>query len=221
MKKKNLILIFSLVLVLNGCLNYTQITTIRTDDSGESYIHYWMKFYTKNDSSLISQLGIFNKDTLVNQFSASFTKINSLKVFKDFSDSTIHAQIKFKFSKFDSLNLLRPFKNSELSIKKGPNGTKIFSQFIPPFATGFGFDTKSIKIKYTYYLPGEIINNNATSKSNNKLVWDYSLDDIGKGKIISATYIPFRLKETPPIIYALALIVLLIVLLFLFKKKKV
>ncbi len=220
MKKKSLILIFSLVLVLSGCLNYTQITTIKTDDSGKSYIHYWMKFYTKNDSSLISQLGIFDKDTLVNQFSASFTKINGVKVFKDFTDSTIHAQIKFEFSKFDSLNLLKPFKNNELSIKEGTDDTKIFSQFIPPFATGFGFNIKSIRIKYTYYLPGEIISHNASSKSNNKLIWDFSLDEIGKGKTITATYIPFKLKETPPIIYALALGVLLIVILFLFKKKK-
>ncbi len=217
---KNFLTILILSVFLSGCLNYTQITTIRTDDSGKMFIHYWMNSFTKNDSAFINQLGIFNKDSLKSQFSKSFVDIKNIEIYHDYNDSTIHAQIEFYFTKFDSLNLLRPFKNNELSIKDGPEGTKIFSQFIPPFATGFGFDTKSFRVKYVYYLPGEIIKHNAKSRSNNKLVWEYNLDEIGTGKTIRATYIPFKLKETPLAIYILSLIVLLIVLFYLFKKRK-
>ncbi len=220
MKKKIFPGILLLLLLLSGCLNYEQITTIKTDDSGKMFIHYWMKLPSNQDSILIDQLGIFNKDSLKTQFSASFTTVKNVNVFNDFNDSTIHAQIEFEFTKLDSLNLLKPFRNNELSIKKGPENTKIFSQFIPPFATGFGFEPKQYKLKYIYYLPGEIIKHNAREISNNKLTWEFTLEDIGTGKTITATYIPFKLKETPPIIYILSFLVLLIVIIFLFKKRK-
>ncbi len=220
MKNKTFSGFLLLLILLTGCLNYEQITTVRTDDSGKMFIHYWMKFYSNQDSILVNQLGIFNEDSVKSQFSSSFTTVKTVNVFSDFTDSTIHAQIEFEFTKFDSLNLLRPFRNNELSIKKGPDNTKIFSQFIPPFATGFGFEPKQYKLKYVYYLPGEIIKHNAKEISNNKLTWEFSLEDIGTGKTISATYIPFKLKETPMIIYILAFVVLLIVITFLFKKRK-
>ncbi len=219
MKQFNLIKIIVISLLLSGCLNYEQITTIKTDDSGKMFIHYWMKFYSGQDSILVNQLGIFNEDSLKSQFSAPFTKIKNISVFNDYTDSTIHAQIEFEFTKFDSLNFLKPFRNNELSIKKGPENTKIFSQFIPPFATGFGFEPQNYKLKYVYYLPGDIIKHNANEKSNNKLTWEFSLEDIGTGKTITATYIPFKLKETPLIIYIIAFIVLIIVISFLFKKR--
>ena len=220
MKNKTFSGFLLLLFLLTGCLNYEQITTVKTDDSGKMFIHYWMKFYSNQDSILINQLGIFNADSVKSQFSASFTTVKNINVFSDFNDSTIHTQIEFEFSKFDSLNLLRPFRNNELSIKKGPENTKIFSQFIPPFATGFGFEPKHYKLKYIYYLPGEIIKHNAKKISNNKLTWEFSLEDIGTGKTITATYIPFKLKETPLVIYILAFLVLLIVITFLFKKRK-
>ncbi len=219
MKKLILTKILLLSLLLSGCLNYEQITTIKTDDSGKMFIHYWMKFYSSKDSILINQLGIFNEDSVKAQFSAPFTKLKNVTVFNDYNDSTIHTQIEFEFTKFDSLNLLKPFRNNELSIKKGPENTKIFSQFIPPFATGFGFEPQNYKIKYVYYLPGDIIKHNAKEKSNNKLTWEFTLDEIGTGKTITATYIPFKLKETPVIIYVIAFLVLLIVISFLFKKR--
>jgi len=46
------------------------------------------------------------------------------------------------------------------------------------------------------------------------------LDEIGKGKTISVTFKPFKLKETPYWIYILAGLVLLIVIFFLVRKKK-
>ena len=121
---------------------------------------------------------------------------------------------------FDSLNKLQFFRHSELSVKEGPNETKIFSQFIQPITTSFGFTNRKFKISYTYYLPGEIISHNAKSLFRNKLVWTFDIDNIGRGQTISANYIPFRLKETPIWIYSLAGIVVIIVLVFLFKKSR-
>lgn len=221
MKKSllNIILFVSLG-TLTSCLNYTQVTTIKTDDSGKMYIHYWMHMDPDLDSLLLTKLGLFNGDSLKNIFSSKCTDINFINVYHDYGDSSLHSQIEFEFTKFDSLNQLQFFKHSELSVKEGPEDTKIFSQFIQPITTSFGLYNKSLTISYEYYLPGEIISHNANSHFRNKLTWIFSLDNIGTGKTISANYIPFRLKETPIWIYTLAGLVILIVLVFLLKKSK-
>jgi hypothetical protein len=184
------------------------------------YIHYWMHMDPDLDSLLLTKLGLFNEDSLSKIFTAQFTSLNYTSVYNDYNDSTLHAQIEFEFTNFDSLNLLQFFKHSELSIKEGPEDTKIFSQFIQPITTSFGLYDESLVISYVYYLPGEITDHNANSHSRNKLIWDFNLDNIGTGKIITANYIPFRLKETPMWIYILAGMVILIVLVFLFKKSR-
>jgi len=209
-----------LLVSLTSCLNYTQVTTIKTDDSGKMYIHYWMRMDPDLDSLLLTKLGLFNEDSLKKIFNAEFTDLNFTKVYHDFNDSSLHSQIEFEFTNFDSLNNLQFFKHSELSVKEGPEETKIFSQFIQPITTSFGLYDKSLTVSYVYYLPGEIIKHNANSHSRNKLTWIFTLDNIGTGKTISANYIPFRLKETPRWIYYLAGMVILIVLTFLLRKRK-
>jgi len=214
------IVLFALITSLSSCLNYNQITTIKTDNSGKMYIHYWMHMDPDLDSLLLTKLGLFNEDSLKNIFIADFTQLNYSKVYHDFSDSSLHAQIEFEFTNFDSLNLLQFFMHSDLSVKEGTEDTKIFSQFIQPITTNFGLYNESLSISYVYYLPGEIISHNANSRSRNKLTWKFNLDNIGTGKTITASYIPFRLKQTPIWIYALAGIVIVIVLIFLLKKSR-
>ncbi|MGE5456715.1 MAG: hypothetical protein ACM3RX_00005, partial [Methanococcaceae archaeon] len=87
-------------------------------------------------------------------------------------------------------------------------------------ATGFGIDASKFYVTYVYYMPGDIVAHNAAAISNNKLTWKYKLSEIGMGKTITATYRPFKLKETPIWIYSLAFIVMAIVIIFLFKKNK-
>jgi hypothetical protein len=212
------ILVLGLLFV--SCLNYTQVTTIRTDNSGKMYIHYWMEIDPDLDSLLLTKLGLFNKDSLQSIFKADYTELNYANVYHDYSDSSLHGQIEFEFTNFDSLNKLQFFRHSELTVKDGPENTKIFSQFIQPFTTNLGFYNKNLSISYIYYLPGEIINHNANSLFRNKLTWIFDLDNIGTGKTITATYIPFKLKETPIWIYILAGLVIFVVTFFLLKKSR-
>lgn len=207
------------LLFLTGCLNYTQVTTIKTDGSGNMFIHYWMKWSSQKDSVLIEQLGIFEKDSVYKEFNSEYNKITNVEVYRDFSDSTWHSKVEFEFTSLDSLNKTPAFKGAELSVKDAGKNTIIFSQFIRPIATGFGFESKKFSITYIYYLPGEILNHNSTEITRNKLTWKYSLDEIGTGKYITATYSPFKLKETPVWIYACALFVLVVVITYLFKKR--
>lgn len=204
---------------INGCLNYSQITTIKKDGSGNMFIHYWMKWSTPKDSSIVEQLGIFSKDSVLKEFSSQYSYIKKVEVYKDFNDSTFHSQVSLDFNSLDSLNLTPAFRKSELSIKDGAKNTKIFSQFVPPIATGFGFNSKNFSITYVYYLPGETLSHNATEIDRNKLTWKYSLDDVGTGKYITATYRPFKLKETPTWIFICALGVFIVVVVFLFSKR--
>ncbi len=220
MQKKIIFLLPLLALILSSCLNYTQITTIKTDGSGEMFVHYWMKWEDKQDSVLLNKLYIFNADSIRNEFSSKHNSIERIDVFINFNDSTIHSQVELEFNDFDSLKYTRAFKGANFSLVDGPNETKIFSQFIAPFATGFGLKPDAFRISLVYYLPGDILDHNADAKSRNKLTWDYSLAEIGTGKIITATYRPFRLKETPHWVYYSTLTVILVVLFYLFRKRK-
>lgn len=208
-----------LILFISGCLNYTQVTTIKTDGSGNMFIHYWMKWTNTKDSLIVNQLGIFNKDSVLKEFSSQYSLIKNVEVYNNPADSSIHAKVELDFNSLDSLNITPAFRKSQLSIKDGAKNTKIFSQFVPPIATGFGMESKNFSITYIYYLPGEILNHNATEIDRNKLTWQYSLDDIGTGKFITATYRPFKLKETPTWIFICALFVLVVVIIYLFSKR--
>ena len=213
------LLTLSLIILINGCLNYQQVTVIKKDGTGNMFIHYWMKWNTKTDSSIVRQLGIFSKDSVQKEFSSKYNSITNVEVYDVKSDSTIHAKVEFTFNSLDSLNATPAFRKSGLSIKDGSKNTKIFSQFIPPIATGFGYQSKNFSLTFIYYLPGEILSHNATETDRNKLTWKYTLDEIGTGKYITATYRPFKLKETPTWIYACALVVMVIVVIFLFSKR--
>jgi hypothetical protein len=184
------------------------------------YIHYYTNLNAWKDTSVLSNFELFNSELLKEKFSSPFTQVQRVDVYKVFSDSSIHTQIELSFQNFDSLKQTKIFKNAEFSIKDGPDDTKIFSQFILPFVTGFGFDLENYTISYIYYLPGNIISHNANDQSSNKLVWNFTLEEIRKGKTITASYRPFRLKETPAWIYFLALCVVAVVVIFLFKKKR-
>lgn len=218
MKEKFLVLAF-LFLGLTNCLDYTQVTTIKTDGTGTMFVHYFMKWSNQRDSSLVEQLGIFNRDSVYKEFTSEFSKVTNVEVYKDLQDSTIHGKVDLAFNGLDSLNNTPAFRKSQLSVKDGAQNSKIFSQFIPPLATGFGLDSKSFELTFVYYLPGEILSHNATETYRNKLTWKYSLDEVGMGKYITASYRPFKLKETPIWIYIIALIVLLVVIVYLFSKR--
>ncbi|MDZ7766744.1 MAG: hypothetical protein U5K00_20375 [Melioribacteraceae bacterium] len=220
MSKRLVILLSLIFLLFTSCLNYNQVTTIKTDSSGEMFIHYWMQWEDKQDSVWLKRLHIFNEDSIRTEFSSNQNNIERIETFLNYKDSTIHAQIEFEFQNFDSLKYTKAFEGANFTLVDGPEETKVFSQFISPFATGFGVKSDKFKISLTYYLPGEILEHNAHKKSRNKLTWDYTLSDIGTGQKITAKFRPFRLKETPEWVYYSTLFVLIVVIFYLFKDVK-
>jgi len=179
-----------------------------------------MKLPDSENLKILDKIGIFNPDSIRSEFSSIYSMIENIEVFSDSTDSTMHTLIELSFESIDSLNQTRAFKESNFSLKDGASGQKIFSQFIPPIATGFGIDGSAYTVTYKYTFSGEIITHNATTVEDRVLIWTYNLSEIGSGKTISVTFRPYKLKETPYWIYVLSGLVLLIVIIFLFRKKK-
>lgn len=219
MKKIHFITPFLLIL-FQGCLNYIQDINLYSDGSGKMRISYWMKLPDSESMKILDTIGLFNADSIRNQFSSKYNKITDVEVYSDTTDSTTHAKIEFTFNHIDSLNNTKAFSDEHFSLEDGAAGQKVFTQFIPPFATGFGFDSGDFIVTYKYTFGGDIITHNATREDGRVLIWEYKLSEIGNGKTIAVTFKPYKLKETPYWIYYLSGVVLLIVIIFLFKKKK-
>ncbi|MCC6548858.1 MAG: hypothetical protein IT279_02195 [Ignavibacteriaceae bacterium] len=217
---KKFFAILLLILGLQGCLNYEQDISLNPDGSGTMVLTYWMKVSDPQNTLLLDQTGLFNQDTIRSQFSTPFTVVKEISVVTDTVDSISRAVVQIEFTHIDSLNHTEAFRGSNFSLKDGAIGQKVFSQFISPIVTGFGFTGEDYTVTYKYSFPGEIIQHNATSVEKKYLIWSYSMSELGKGKTISVTYRAYKLKETPYWIYALSGAVLLIVLIFLFRKKR-
>lgn len=220
MKRKLVYILSGLVISLSGCINYVQDMVIYPDGSGKLKINYWMEYNVSENIPVIESIGIFNADSIKKEFTSDFTTVTFVEAKTDTSDSTIHAIIHLDFTHVDSLSKLKVFSQYEFSLKDGATGQKVYTQFIPPITTGFGIDGSRYTITYNIDFRGEVITHNATNKFGNILSWSYTLPEIGRGKTISVTFKPFKLKETPYWIYILTGIVLLVVTIFLLKKKK-
>lgn len=183
-------------------------------------IDYWMKLPDSESIRIVDMIGIFNPDSVRNQFLSDFTTVEMVEVYKDTVDSTTHALIEFSFTHIDSLNKTKIFSDADFSFTESASNQIVFSQFIPPIATGFGIDASSYHVTYRYIFPGDLLTHNATSSSGRTLTWSYTLSEIGGGKKILVTFRPFKIKETPTWIYMLSGFMLLIVIFFLLRKKK-
>lgn len=213
------IIVLSLAVIFNGCLNYEQITTIRKDHSGKIYIHYWADMKDSINYNFLNGFGIFDSLTISSQLDSNITSQKRINVFIDHSDSTIHSQIEFTFANLLELNSLKLFEDSQFDIKSIDENAEYFSQQIRSYAQGIEPDSNFYNYSYTYYLPGNIFKHNADDISRNKLIWKFDNTSFPDTNIMYAEYIPFKLKETPVMIYWLAGLMLLIVLVYIFKRR--
>ena len=214
------IILTLLIFNLSGCLNYYQEVTLYPDGSGKMRIDYWMKLLNEEREKVVDNLGIFNPDSINSGFQSDYSKVENVIVYRDTIDSSTHAIIDLTFNNIDSLNKSKIFSEYKFSYVQKTDGQVIFSQFVPPIATGFGIDASTFTVTYKYIIPGEILSHNADKVSGKSLTWTYKLSEIGGGKTISVTFQPYKLKETPLWIFLLSGAVLLLVLFFLLKKRK-
>ena len=215
-----LLMLFIMLTICNGCLNYYQEVTLYPDGSGKMRIDYWMKFINEESEKVVDNLGIFNPDSIRSGFQSAYSKVENVNVYRDTTDFSTHAVIDISFNHIDSLNKTKVFAEYNFSFQEKTQGQIVFSQFIPSIATGFGMDASTFNVTYQYTFSGEVLSHNAHQVSGKTLTWRYSLSEIGGGKTISVTFQPYKLKETPTWIYILSGAVLLLVMFFLLKKRK-
>jgi len=213
-------LLFLILVIFNSCLNYYQEVTLYPDGSGKMRIDYWMRFVNEESERVVDNLGIFNPDSIRSGFQSIYSKVENVNVYRDTTDFATHAVIDISFTHIDSLNKMKVFSEYNFSFVEKTGGQILFSQFIPPIATGFGIDASTFTVTYKYTIPGDILNHNAHQVSGKSLTWRYNLSEIGGGKTISVTFQPYKLKETPVWIFFLSGAVLLLVVFFLLKKRK-
>ena len=213
-------LLIFIVVSFSSCLNYHQEVTLYPDGSGKMQIDYWMKFVNEESEKLVDNLGIFNPDSIKSGFQSIYSKVENVNIYRDTTDFSTHAVIDISFTHIDSLNRIKVFSEYKFSFVEKIGGQIVFSQFIPPIATGFGIDASTFTVSYKYTIPGDILSHNAHQVSGKSLTWQYNLSEIGGGKAISVTFQPYKLKETPVWIYFLSGAVLLLVIFFLLKKRK-
>ncbi len=220
MKTLHNILCVSILLGFTACLSYEQDVVLHPDGSGQMKLEYWMKLPDAGSRDLANNFGILNPDSIRNEFTSIHSKIENVEVYVDSMDTTTHAIVEFSFERIDSLNHTKMFADSEFRFKEETSGQIVFSQFIPPMATGFGINTNEYTVKYKYTFSGTILNHNAHQVNDNTLTWNYSLADIGVGKSIEVTFRPFKLEKTPDWIYMLTGAVLALVIFFLFRRNR-
>jgi hypothetical protein len=214
-------ILFLLLLVLfQGCLNYQLEISLYPDGSGKMAINYWIEQPDSQSVFIAERMGLFEPDSIRQEFTSPYTVLEEVEVTKDTIEGILRARVVLSFNHIDSLNKAKGFKEYSFKLEDGASGQKILTQFIPPFATGFGIDPSAFTVTYIYTFSGEIITHNAHTIVGRKLTWSYTLDEIGNGKTISVTYRPYKLKETPYWIYVISGIVLILVVFFLFRKKK-
>ncbi len=219
---KKLFLAFLLILsfAISGCLNYTQVTTLKIDGSGEMFIHYWVNTSGELEDAFFEKIGLFQKDSIAKEFNSEHIQLDYIEVYNDYKNKTLNGKVKFRFRSIDSLNFTQPFNGANFSFTKLTGDTVLFSQTVQPMTTGFGFEDSTFQVSYIYYIPGKVTFHNAAELSNHKLTWNFDIENIGSSHTLIAKFIPYKLKETPVWIYILAFSVLIIVLIYLFIKKR-
>ena len=91
-----LFFLLAVVFSFHGCLNFTQVTTIKKDKTGSMFVHWWYKWDSGEDSLVAERMHIFKKDSIKSLFSSKHTTIENIEVYKNLADSSIHGKIEFE-----------------------------------------------------------------------------------------------------------------------------
>ena len=220
MKLSQNIFLLWIALSFTACLNYKQEVVLKHDGSGTMKIEYWMRLPDDDSRRMVDNFGIFNPDSIHNKFSSAYSNVENVVINVDSVDTTTHAIVDITFNRIDSLNQTRMFTDSKFMFRRETSGQIVFSQFIPPIATGFAVNADKYTVEYVYTFSGTIINHNAHQATDNTLAWNFTLGDIGVGKTIEVTFRPFKLEKTPDWIYMLTGAVLALVIFFLFRRRR-
>lgn len=186
MNRLKFTLIFVLTVIFQGCINLEVETFIGADGSGSSIIHYWTKLEILYQDTSHTNKYSFNEDIIRKNFTDESIKIKSIKVWENQTDTSYHAEVKIMFDDINNLNKCNFFKDCEISFRDGAIGQKVFIHKIKGGELQLA-DGDKYTIKYVYHFPGTVITDNADTRRNNSLIWNFTLDQLKTEKTLTAT----------------------------------
>ncbi|MAT38430.1 MAG: hypothetical protein CL946_02370 [Ectothiorhodospiraceae bacterium] len=172
------------LLLIAGCINYEQTTTLNMDGSGSASIHYW----AEEGSVMFLSDGplAFDEEKVKEQYAGEGITIHDVTIETNDEDSTRHVRVKLDFQNIITLAETKAFENVEI-VWEEKDGLMNFKQTMKSKDDN-NFGMGDYTITYVYEMPGEIVNSNATKEEGTTLTWENDLADLGgSGVILSAT----------------------------------
>ena len=119
-----------LLLVISGCINYEQRTTLRADGSGTMVIHYWTEESVANFMS--GDKLDFDGADIPQQYQAQGVKVKEAVSESNTKDSTRHMRVTLTFDSITALSNTQGFKATKFSFVRDGN-TAVFKQVMDLF----------------------------------------------------------------------------------------
>ena len=181
---QNLPVFTMLCMLISGCINYEQHTTLHADGSGTMVIHYWTDESVANFMS--GDRLNFNDADIQQQYQAQGVVVKEATSEMNSVDSTRHMRVTLKFDSISALSNTKGFKGTKFTFVRD-GGSIVFTQAMEANSSAGGLGLEKYSITYVYEMPGEVVSSNATKVEGNKLTWKYKLPELSKEVMLTAT----------------------------------
>jgi len=171
----SLFVILCLVLV-NGCVNVDQKTTLKEDGSGSIQLHYWTGM---KNLSMGDELGgfSFSESGIKGNYTAPGVEPSDIKIEENVDDSTKHVKLTVGFKDFNKLSDAKGFAKTKSSWVKGKDGMDFKYVLLKDTAGANGFGMNEFKLTYEFTMPDEVISTNGV-KTDNTVKWEKTVADL-------------------------------------------
>lgn len=207
-------LIFTLSFLVTGCLDYTQTAEIMRDGSGSMTIRYSFPPGSELGRTYAQR---FDTATIRKQVTEGAYTINRISTQMKEGDQW-SAEIDISFKNVMDLSATRLFNRFDIYFGDGAAGQMKFQQYLKPLPDKPD-PRNPVKQTFIFEFDGEMITHNAHKTDGKKYIWEFTLDQIGDGKYIEATFAP---QEPTYFVYYIIGGVLVVVMVgfFFYRRKK-
>jgi len=171
--------------LLSGCVNLDQKTTLKSDGSGSMVIKYWTKSSNVSGEEL-SGFG-FTEAKVKSNYTSSNSEPSNIVIKKnETTDSTIVVTLDLKFKDLNKLTDAKAFQKIKASYADGKDGKDFKYTLLADTANAKQMGMNEYKLTYEFEFPGEVLATNGT-KDGNKVKWEKSIADLGTDVDMTAT----------------------------------
>ena len=178
-----------------GCLDYTQEGEIKRDGSGSMTIRYSFPPGSEMGRTYAQR---FDTATIRKEVTEEAYTIKKISTQMKEGDQW-SAELEIEFKTVTDLNATRLFNRFDIWFGDGAAGQIKYTQYLKP--TPEKPDPRNpVKQTFIFEFDGEMVTHNAHKTDGDKYIWEFTLDQIGEGKYIEATFAP---QETNYLVFFL------------------